>query len=314
MSVPGASDRDTHTATGPRERPSMQIDLKKFQETFFEEAAEHLSTMESGLLHLEESSSDREFLNTIFRAAHSIKGAAGSFDFKEIVRLTHVMENVFDRLRSNLLAPSADLTQILLRASDRLREVVDATRRGEPSVVPIDDVVPELEAVLHGAQPSEAGVAAAVALSGEPRGEVVYSVSFEPEREFSGRARTCSCCCANSPSSAKCSRPNAARPRCRRWTNSIPSSVSSRGRFGCDPPAPRTSSATCSCSSRDRAGSKCTPRRSPRLPIRRRAPPAQPQPRAWNAVPAEWIAASSPRPSVCPRRRWTDSSISWASS
>ncbi|MFN8588875.1 MAG: chemotaxis protein CheA [Candidatus Eisenbacteria bacterium] len=162
----------------------MQIDLKKFQETFFEEAAEHLSTMESGLLHLEESSSDREFLNTIFRAAHSIKGAAGSFDFKEIVRLTHVMENVFDRLRSNLLAPSADLTQILLRASDRLREVVDATRRGEPSVVPIDDVVPELEAVLHGAQPSEAGVAAAVALSGEPRGEVVYSVSFEPEREF----------------------------------------------------------------------------------------------------------------------------------
>jgi two-component system chemotaxis sensor kinase CheA len=162
----------------------MQIDLKKFQETFFEEAAEHLSTMESGLLHLEESGSDNEFLNTIFRAAHSIKGAAGSFDFKEIVRLTHVMENVLDKLRSNLLTPTADLTQILLRASDRLREVVDATRRGEASSVPIDDILPELEAVLGGGRPSEAAVAAAVSMSGDPRGEVVYSVVFEPELEF----------------------------------------------------------------------------------------------------------------------------------
>ena len=162
----------------------MQIDLKKFQETFFEEAAEHLSTIESGLLHLEESGSDREFLNTIFRAAHSIKGAAGSFDFKEIVRLTHVMENVLDRLRSNLLAPSPELTQILLRASDRLREVVEATHRGEAASVPIDDVVPELEAVLSGGRPSEAAVAAAVAMAGESRGEVVYAVVFEPEHEF----------------------------------------------------------------------------------------------------------------------------------
>ncbi|MBI5170878.1 MAG: chemotaxis protein CheA [Candidatus Eisenbacteria bacterium] len=162
----------------------MQIDLKKFQETFFEEAAEHLSTMESGLLHLEESGSDNEFLNTIFRAAHSIKGAAGSFDFKEIVRLTHVMENVLDKLRSNLLAPTADLTQILLRASDRLREVVDATHRGEAGSVPIDDILPELEAVLNGGQPSEAPVADAAAPPGVPRGEVVYAVVFEPELEF----------------------------------------------------------------------------------------------------------------------------------
>ena len=162
----------------------MQIDLKRFQETFFEEAAEHLSTMESGLLHLEESASDPEFLNTIFRSAHSIKGAAGSFGFTEIARLTHVLENVLDKLRSNLLAPSADLTQLLLRASDRLREVVDATRRGEPGAVPIDDILPELEAVLHGTQPAEAAIVATAVLAGAPHGELVYDVVFEPEREF----------------------------------------------------------------------------------------------------------------------------------
>lgn len=162
----------------------MQIDLKRFQETFFEEASEHLSTMESGLLHLEESASDHEFLNTIFRSAHSIKGAAGSFGFTEIARLTHVMENVLDKLRSNLLLPSADLTELLLRASDRLREVVDATRRGEPASVPIDDILPELEAVLGATALSATAQTATGTVAIAPSGDVEYDIEFVPERDF----------------------------------------------------------------------------------------------------------------------------------
>ncbi len=165
----------------------MQIDLKRFQETFFEEAEEHLATIESGLLALSENGADAESLNTIFRSAHSVKGAAGSFGFTELARLTHVMENVLDRLRSGRREPDAGLTQKLLRASDRLREVVAATRRGEASAVPTDDVVGELEAELsnEGAAPPAAPAAVAVAAAeSASAGETVYRITFEPERDF----------------------------------------------------------------------------------------------------------------------------------
>ena len=163
----------------------MQIDLKRFHETFFEEAEEHLGTIESGLLSLGERGADSELLNTIFRSAHSIKGAAGSFGFNELARLTHVMENVLDRLRSGKRSPDEALTQHLLRASDTLRELVAATRKGEAASVPTDVVLAELTAEL-------ADVAAPAAGEGAPpppesadrTGEVVYHVVFEPEPDL----------------------------------------------------------------------------------------------------------------------------------
>lgn len=160
----------------------MEIDLKRFQETFFEEAAEHLGTMEQGLLNLETTGADQELLNTIFRSAHSIKGAAGSFGFKEIAGLTHVMENALDRLRGGTLAPGPGLTQLLLRASDRLRELVDATKRGDASGIETADLIGELETILAGNVTADA-----VASAPEPpavAGEFVHRVRFEPEREF----------------------------------------------------------------------------------------------------------------------------------
>ncbi len=161
----------------------MQIDLKRFQETFFEEADEHLETIESGLLRLVEQGADHEQLNTIFRAAHSIKGAAGSFGFVDLARLTHVMENVLDRLRSGARTSDEALTQKLLRASDRLRELVAATRKGVAASIPTDDVLAELEAELGGESASASAPAAPPAAASTP-GETTYCVRFEPEREF----------------------------------------------------------------------------------------------------------------------------------
>ena len=57
----------------------MAVDLSRFQESFFTESAEHVETMESGLLELEERPKNLDLLNRIFRAAHSIKGNAGMF-------------------------------------------------------------------------------------------------------------------------------------------------------------------------------------------------------------------------------------------
>jgi len=161
----------------------MQIDLKRFQETFFEEAEEHLETIESGLLSLVDRGADAELLNTIFRAPHSIKGAAGSFGFNELAHLTHVMENVLDRLRAGQRVSDASLTQRLLRASDRLRELVAATRKGTAASVPTDDVVAELESEMAGAPAPATAPAAIVPVVAAP-GETAYRVVFEPERDF----------------------------------------------------------------------------------------------------------------------------------
>lgn len=164
----------------------MEIDLKRFQETFFEEAAEHLETIESGLLRLEESAGEPELLHTIFRAAHSIKGAAGSFGFMELASLTHALENVLDRLRSGQRATDDALKQLLLQASDRLGEVVAATKRGEAAGVPVADIVTRLEAVLEGGheEPGAAAAAAHAAATAAASAERIVRVLFEPEREF----------------------------------------------------------------------------------------------------------------------------------
>ena len=78
----------------------MKIDLSQFRQTFMQESAEHVESMETDLLALRSAPDDVETLNAIFRSAHSIKGGAGSFGLTSLVRFTHALENLLDRLRS----------------------------------------------------------------------------------------------------------------------------------------------------------------------------------------------------------------------
>ena len=72
----------------------MPIDMKQFQAVFFAESREGLDAMESGLLSLESSGNDPDTINTIFRAAHSIKGGAATFGFSAITGTTHLLETL----------------------------------------------------------------------------------------------------------------------------------------------------------------------------------------------------------------------------
>jgi two-component system chemotaxis sensor kinase CheA len=82
----------------------MSIDLSQFYQVFFEESQEHLDSMEALLLDLDLDAPDAEQLNAIFRAAHSIKGSAGTFGFTDLAEVTHVLENLLDRIRKGELA------------------------------------------------------------------------------------------------------------------------------------------------------------------------------------------------------------------
>ena len=121
----------------------MAVDLSHFQESFFEESAEHVETMESGLLELEQRPTDLDLLNRIFRAAHSIKGNSGMFNFTVIGELTHKMENILDKLRNSQMVVTKDIIDLLLQALDGLKNLLESARGGDLEKVPAITAIEE---------------------------------------------------------------------------------------------------------------------------------------------------------------------------
>lgn len=111
----------------------MSIDITQFYQVFFEEAAEHLATMESLLLGLDVSSPSIEDMNAIFRSAHSIKGGSGTFGFEDMTRVTHILENLLDRLRKQEMQLTDEMVNVFLEAGDIIHMQLDA-HRGEGTV------------------------------------------------------------------------------------------------------------------------------------------------------------------------------------
>ena len=102
-----------------------EFELDEITEIFLEESLEGLDVMESGLLGLESGEADPEIMNDIFRAAHSIKGGAGTFGFMQVSEFTHGVETLLDEMRSGDRDVTPAAVQLLLRSVDRLREMMD---------------------------------------------------------------------------------------------------------------------------------------------------------------------------------------------
>ncbi len=104
----------------------MSIDLSQFIPTFLEESFEGIELMEASLLNLEQG--DDETINTIFRAAHSIKGGAGTFGFNHVTEFTHLVETLLDEMRDGRRAIAKKDVEILLSSVDCMRILVEAIR------------------------------------------------------------------------------------------------------------------------------------------------------------------------------------------
>jgi two-component system chemotaxis sensor kinase CheA len=104
---------------------AADYELDEITEIFLEESLEGLDTMETGLLGLETGEADSEIMNDIFRAAHSIKGGAGTFGFMDVSEFTHGVETLLDEMRAGDRDVTADAVQLLLRSVDRLRAMMD---------------------------------------------------------------------------------------------------------------------------------------------------------------------------------------------
>nr|WP_280924375.1 chemotaxis protein CheA [Enterobacter hormaechei] len=102
------------------------MDITDFYQTFFDEADELLADMEQHLLDLVPEAPDSEQLNAIFRAAHSIKGGAGTFGFTILQETPHLMENLLDEARRGEMQLNTDIINLFLETKDIMQEQLDA--------------------------------------------------------------------------------------------------------------------------------------------------------------------------------------------
>ncbi len=124
----------------------MSTDLEQFYEVFFEESTELLAEMEACLLGLDVNSPDLEDLNAIFRAAHSIKGGAGTFGFTDMTEMTHMLETLLDKLRKGELQVRSEMVDAFLKAGDVIKDQL-AGHRGDGGADPAvaEEVCEELK-------------------------------------------------------------------------------------------------------------------------------------------------------------------------
>jgi two-component system chemotaxis sensor kinase CheA len=161
----------------------MPIDMKQFQAVFFAESREGLDAMESGLLSLESSGNDAETVNTIFRAAHSIKGGAATFGFSAITGTTHLLETLLDQVRGGKRNVTPELSDALLASVDILRDLLVAAETGDPDdTAPCAELNQRLSSLLDEgkAAPAAAPVKAAGATSAAAPASSGWRVRFAP--------------------------------------------------------------------------------------------------------------------------------------
>ena len=168
----------------------MSMDISDFYQTFFDEADELLADMEQHLLVLQPEAPDAEQLNAIFRAAHSIKGGAGTFGFSVLQETTHLMENLLDEARRGEMQLNTDIINLFLETKDIMQEQLDAYKQSqEPDAASFDYICQALRQLAleaKGETPSAVTRLSVVAKS-EPQDE--QSRSQSPRRIILSRLK-----------------------------------------------------------------------------------------------------------------------------
>lgn len=126
------------------------MDLSQYLEIFIDETQEHLQTLNDQVLVLEAEPDNIDTINEIFRAAHSLKGMAGTMGFKRMQRLTHDMENVFSEIRNGKMKVTPDLVDVVFKCLDAIEEylacITETSNEGENDN---DEIIGLLNACLE---------------------------------------------------------------------------------------------------------------------------------------------------------------------
>ena len=125
------------------------MDVSQYLEIFLDETKEHLQSLNTQILELEQDSENMDTINEIFRAAHSLKGMAGTMGFKRMQNLTHDMENVFSEVRNGNIKVQPNMIDILFQCLDALEEYTasiqesadEGTNDNEPLIKALNDIL-----------------------------------------------------------------------------------------------------------------------------------------------------------------------------
>lgn len=122
------------------------MDTSAFKEIFAAEARDYLQSLNEHLLSLEQDPDNRDLLHDMFRAAHSLKGMAGTMGFSELAQFTHEMESVFELLRFGEIKASGQVIEVLFRSIDTLEILLEQTLAEKP-VGPFQEMIAALKAL-----------------------------------------------------------------------------------------------------------------------------------------------------------------------
>ncbi|MCQ6526714.1 chemotaxis protein CheA [Bacillus mycoides] len=125
----------------------MQTDLLNI---FFEEAEEHLQSLNENVLNLERNPADMGVVGEIFRSAHTFKGMSASMEFTEMADLTHKMESVLDEIRHGNMMVNANIIDVIFECIDNLEKMVADVQQGGMGNIDVVSTKLKLEALLNG--------------------------------------------------------------------------------------------------------------------------------------------------------------------
>ena len=101
------------------------MDVSQYLEIFIDESSEHIQTLSDCIMTLEQEPDNKDTINEVFRAAHSLKGMAGTMGFKRMQHLTHDMENVFQEVRSDKISVDSSMIDLLFKCRDAIDAYVE---------------------------------------------------------------------------------------------------------------------------------------------------------------------------------------------
>lgn len=122
-------------------------DNSAYRDLFFEETDTNLEVLNEEVLRLEQNPEDREIIDAIFRAAHTLKGMAATMGYNTMAKLTHSVENVFELFKSHTAQVDTQSISLIFDCLDALTDIVEALRAGESDDMDITHLVKRLEAV-----------------------------------------------------------------------------------------------------------------------------------------------------------------------
>ncbi len=135
------------------------MDVSQYLEIFIDETSEHLQTLSDCIMELEKEPENMDVINEIFRAAHSLKGMAGTMGFKRMQHLTHDMENVFQEVRSDKIKVNSAMIDLLFKCLDAIDGYLENVKASSDEGTEDNEIIirelNDFIAAANGEQPAE---------------------------------------------------------------------------------------------------------------------------------------------------------------